>query len=320
MAWGAIIGGLIAGGGSLLASNQANKGTQQGGIDVQQQQALSTGALSPYVQSGYLGLGDLLRGFGMNLPPALTGAIGNGTPQQNTAFTSGLLGTGPSALNPSSGNVPYGLTPGSWNVGIPGQAGSPMTPGGGVPMLPNAPGATGAPGVGMVGMGQFLNPYNANTFQMDPGYLFNLTQGQSAINQQAAARGNFYSPGTMKDLMSFSQGLASNEFQSAFSRSMQTNQFDINSLLSLIGLGTGATNIGVQAGGTAASTMANLATQSGMNTAAGTMGAANALSGAYNTYQNNQFMQQMLNQMNQPSYNQSVGGYVGPLGYNPQSE
>src|SRR6185312_14052036 len=47
-------------------------------------------------------------------------------------------------------------------------------------------------------------------FQQDPGYQFNLQQGQQALQRSAAARGLLNSTGTMRDMLGYSQGMASN--------------------------------------------------------------------------------------------------------------
>lgn len=52
----------------------------------------------------------------------------------------------------------------------------------------------------------------------DPGYQFRLEQENKAINNSAAAKGNLLSGATLKALASYTSGLASQEFQNAFSR------------------------------------------------------------------------------------------------------
>lgn len=60
----------------------------------------------------------------------------------------------------------------------------------------------------------------------DPGYQFQLQQGQQALERSAAARGAITSGGTLRSLSRFNQGLAATSFGDAFERARQT--FDTN--------------------------------------------------------------------------------------------
>ena len=89
----------------------------------------------------------------------------------------------------------------------------------------------------------------------DPGYQFRLQQGQQALERSAAAKGGLLSGGTMKDLTAYSQGMASQEFQNAYSRYQDAfNRFQadrtsrFNRLASLSGVGQNANTALAQAG------------------------------------------------------------------------
>lgn len=62
----------------------------------------------------------------------------------------------------------------------------------------------------------------------DPGYQFRLGQGMEAIKGSAAARGNRLGGGTLKALMEFGQGLASQEADKAYNRFGTERAFDYN--------------------------------------------------------------------------------------------
>ena len=69
--------------------------------------------------------------------------------------------------------------------------------------------------------------YTGQDMSQDPGYQFRLQQGQNAIQSSAAAKGMGLSPATMKALDTYSQGYASNEYQKAYDRALEsfsTNQ------------------------------------------------------------------------------------------------
>jgi hypothetical protein len=152
---------------------------------------------------------------------------------------------------------------------------------------------------------QFTKPFGMQDFQASPAYQFNLEQGQQAINKGAAARGGFYQPGTLQDIAKFSQGLASNEFQNAFSN-YNTNQNNIwNRLYGLSGSGQNAAaglgGFGAQAAGQIGQAYTGAANAQ----AAGTVGQANALTGALGQGYNAYMMQQLLGRNQQSSYGPS---------------
>lgn len=94
----------------------------------------------------------------------------------------------------------------------------------------------------------------------DPSYQWRLDQGLQGVQKSAAARGNLLTGGTLKDLMSFGQGLASTEYQNAFNRKY-----------GLAGLGLNAANIGANSGSSYGANSANLATGQGNANAASTI-------------------------------------------------
>ena len=73
----------------------------------------------------------------------------------------------------------------------------------------------------------FQKSFTLADFQQDPGYQFQLQQGQQAINRSAASKGLNASGGTMKDLQGYSQGLANQDYQQAYQNynTNQNNQF-----------------------------------------------------------------------------------------------
>lgn len=188
------------------------------------------------------------------------------------------------------------------------------------------------------GMG--MQNFTAQDMQtLDPGYQFRIDQANKALQTSAAARGGALGGGTLRALDTLSQQNASAEMQNAFARFTTQQQNRFQNLSQLAGMGmaaggqTGANlmnaaqvgggwNIGAQqqAGGWnvgAANQMAqnalatnqaiaNLITGAGAARAAGTMGAANAWSGAiggignaaiggFNAYEQNQMLNPALN-------------------------
>lgn len=160
------------------------------------------------------------------------------------------------------------------------------------------------------GYGQLTHQFGLQDFQESPAYQFNLQQGKMALDKASAARGKFYAPSTLQDIAKFSQGMASNEYQNAFSN-YQTNMGNIWNRLNSIS--SGGQNAAAHLGGfgtTVGGEIGNNITGSGNAQAAGTVGMANAATGGVNNYLNYQLLQQALAR-NQGSTVNTGGG--GPL-------
>ena len=154
--------------------------------------------------------------------------------------------------------------------------------------------------------GSLMDTFGLEDFQESPAYQFNLQQGMEAINKSAAAKGKYYAPATLQDIGKYSQGLASNEFQNAFSN-YNTGQNNIwNRLMGVSNSGQNAATQTGQFGSAAAGQIGENTIGAGNASAAGTVGAANAITGgigdAYNAY----LMSQVLGQRQAPTY----GGYM----------
>lgn len=159
--------------------------------------------------------------------------------------------------------------------------------------------------------GMLTKPFGMSDFQESPAYQFNLSEGEKAINKSAVARGKFYAPSTLQDISKYSQGVASNEFQNAYSN-YNTNMGNIwNRLSTLSGGGQNAAgNLGSNASQVAGQVGNNII-GAGNAQAAGQVGAANAISGGVGSAYNNYLMQQILagnQQSSIPGSNPSSAG------------
>jgi len=141
--------------------------------------------------------------------------------------------------------------------------------------------------------------FGMGQFQQDPGYAFRLSEGQKALDRQAAARGGLISGGALKAAQRYGQDMGSQEYQNAFNRYQTERSAMLNPLQSLAGVGQTSANImGSNAGQFGVNAGNNM--MSGANArASGYVGGANALTGglssAANMYQNNQMMNMMQN-------------------------
>jgi len=143
---------------------------------------------------------------------------------------------------------------------------------------------------------------------MSPAYDFQLQQGQQALQNSQAAQDGALSGAALKSLINYNQNMAGTAFQNAFNdyQTQYGNQFNqyqtqnqniYNRLANLANLGeNAAANVGQAATQTGAN-VANTIQAAGNAQAAGTMGAANAFTGAAN----NGMGYYMLNNLVNPS-------------------
>ena len=145
-------------------------------------------------------------------------------------------------------------------------------------------------------------------FQQDPGYAFRLSEGQKALDNQAAARGGLISGNALKAAQSYGQDMGSQEYTNAFNRYQTERQAQLNPLQSLAGMGQ-TTAQGLGASGAAnANAMGNYYTGGAAASAAGRMGAANAFTGGLSTYMNYNQGNNLVNALRGYSAPSSPGG------------
>lgn len=129
-------------------------------------------------------------------------------------------------------------------------------------------------------------PFNYNSMTADPGYAFRLSEGQKALDRQAAARGGLISGGALKAATRYGQDMGSQEYQNAFNRYQTERQAKLAPLQTLAGYGQSATNAANTNTANYGSTVGQGITNIGNVQAAGGMGQANALAGGVSQYLN----------------------------------
>lgn len=140
---------------------------------------------------------------------------------------------------------------------------------------------------------QAFQPLTAQTFQQSPGYKFELSQEQGAIQNSAAARGNAIGGNTLNALMSNAQGLASQDWANANSQNIANYQTGYNAfrgnqnylLNALSGVAGSGQNAAANLGGLgekAANNAGDYLTQGANAQAAGIMGVGNQIGGGIN--------------------------------------
>ncbi|MGI9141821.1 MAG: hypothetical protein ACR2IJ_01395 [Fluviibacter sp.] len=146
-------------------------------------------------------------------------------------------------------------------------------------------------------------PFAYDEFTKDPGYAFRLKEGQKALDAQAAARGGLISGNALRAAMGYGQEMGSQEYQNAFNRYQQERAAKLQPLQSLAGVGqTTAANLGA-AGAANAGAVGNYLTGGAAASAAGQVGAANAVSGGLGTYLNYNQGNNLVSALRQNQYN-----------------
>lgn len=133
---------------------------------------------------------------------------------------------------------------------------------------------------GAAGYGSLTQPFTGADYlaNKDPGYDFQLDQGQNALQNSQAAQGGALSGAALKGLIGYNQGMASTGYNNAWNRwnTQQTNT--TQRLGSLAQLGQAAGSNSASGASTFAGGISNTITGAGNAAAASTVGAANALS------------------------------------------
>ena len=166
--------------------------------------------------------------------------------------------------------------------------------------------------------------FGAGDYQADPGYAFRLSEGQKALDRQAAARGGLISGGALRAAQRFGQEMGSQEFGNAYNRALtgyntgvaSENQL-YNRQAGLAGIGQTSTNLVGTAGQNYATSAGNLMTGAGAAQAAGQVGVANAITGGLGTYLNYNQGNALLDalQRNQNMQLVNTGGYSNVPSY-----
>ena len=151
--------------------------------------------------------------------------------------------------------------------------------------------------------GAYTRAPSAAEIQTDPGYAFRLAEGQKALERSAAARGGLLSGSMLKGTQRFGQGLASQEYASAYERARQQRADVTNALLGIGGYGPSLASSAAGAIGQTGANLANLQMGAGQARASGYLGQANALA-------------QALGQ-GAMGYGMYRGGYFGPSSVTP---
>jgi len=148
--------------------------------------------------------------------------------------------------------------------------------------------------------------FGMSQFQQDPGYAFRLSEGQKALDRQAAARGGLISGGALKAAQRYGQDMGSQEYTNAFNRYQTERASQLQPLQSLAGVGQSATNQLGQAAGTYGTNMGNIALNEGATAGAAALSQGNIRASQYGSAGN--LANSLYNNRN------TIGGWFGSSG------
>lgn len=133
----------------------------------------------------------------------------------------------------------------------------------------------------LTALSQPFNPTQAD-LEATPGYKFTLDQGLQSVQNAAAAKGLGISGAALKGAASYATGLADSTYKTQFDidQANKTNSF--NKLLDLTRVGQSAAGATAQLGTQSAQNAGQFSTSGANAQASGTIGSANALTGAFN--------------------------------------
>lgn len=157
-------------------------------------------------------------------------------------------------------------------------------------------------------MPSYNQPFTMGMFQQDPGYQFDLQQGEQAIQNSAAASGHLVSSQQLGNASTYAQNMASNEFGNAFNRYQTQQSASYNRLASLAQLGQAGVSDVNKAGTNAATNIGNNMIGAGNVSAAGQVGTANAITGGINTATSGLMNYNMMNSLMPQQPNPGYGG------------
>lgn len=135
---------------------------------------------------------------------------------------------------------------------------------------------------GLKAGGEFNRNFSEADFKVDPGYAFRQSEGLKAVDQGATARGGVLSGAALKGEQRFGQDLASQEYQSAYTRFNNDMNTRFSRLNSLADRGQHAADVSSGAERERGTILGNLSINKGNVLAAKETAYANAGSNAVN--------------------------------------
>ena len=174
---------------------------------------------------------------------------------------------------------------------------------------------------GAAGYGRYAKDFSMADYQADPGYAFRLSEGQKALDRQAAARGGLISGGALRAATRYGQDMGSQEYQNAFNRYQTSRSNQLQPLGNLMSMGQSAASNQGTAAGNYGTNAGQAYMAGGQAMGAGQLGVGNTINNmlgtAASSYQNQQNFTDFLNRQQRPGYGYTYAdpSAVGPTYY-----
>lgn len=167
--------------------------------------------------------------------------------------------------------------------------------------------------------GKYARDFSMADFEADPGYAFRLSEGQKALDRQAAARGGLISGSALKAATRYGQDMGSQEYTNAFNRYQTNRANQLQPLQSLAGVSQTATNQMGNAASNYGTNLSNLALGAGATAGNAAIAQGNIRASQYGTmgsaantlWNNRQAISNWWNGGDQ--YTPGSNSFVGPM-------
>jgi len=120
---------------------------------------------------------------------------------------------------------------------------------------------------GIAAGGEYVRPFTMADFNADPGYAFRLSEGQKALDRQAAARGGLISGSALKAAQRYGQEMGTQDYGRALQDFYGRQEVARNAAAGVAGFGPTSNALAATAGQNYATNAGNLMSNQGYNTA-----------------------------------------------------
>ena len=120
---------------------------------------------------------------------------------------------------------------------------------------------------GIAAGGEYARPFTMADFRTDPGYAFRLSEGQKALDRQAAARGGLISGGALKAAQRYGQDMGTQDYGRALQDFYGRQEVARNAAAGVAGFGPTSNALAASAGERLVTGSAPLMQNQGYNTA-----------------------------------------------------
>ena len=134
---------------------------------------------------------------------------------------------------------------------------------------------------GIAAGGEYVRPFTMADFNADPGYAFRLTEGQRALDRQAAARGGLISGGALRAATRYGQDMGSQDYGRALQDFYGRQEVARNAAAGVVGYGPTSNALATAAGERFVTGSAPLMQSQGYNTANAMLAGERARQSAY---------------------------------------